>query len=200
MHVRTYGINTFFIGNDSFIRPRRLKFLRDYTWSVYRGSKEAKDKRNSGKWRGIFIANKTFSMVTIVATTVYNSRTCNGIAWNRSILFHSIFLLFHRDPSSVSTFQWQLWSKLDKSFYFFLSLSLSFASFARRSYSNYSFLDEIIILTFSIKIINDRLIEKRNDRSSSKFVHYYLIKIPSKIKQSLLHCVLDFAISFFKLR
>lgn len=73
-----------------------------------------KDKRNSGKWKGIFIANKTFSMATIVAT-VYNSRTCNGIAWNRSILFHSIFLLFHRDPSSVSTFQWQLWSKLNKS-------------------------------------------------------------------------------------
>lgn len=98
---------------------RRLKFPRDYTWSVYRGSKEAKDKRNSGKWKGIFIANKTFSMVaTIVATTVYNSRTCNGIAWNRSILFHSIFLLFHRDPSSVSTFQWQLWSKLDKSLRF----------------------------------------------------------------------------------
>lgn len=38
-----------------------------------------KDKRNSGKWKGIFIANKMFSMATIVAT-VYNSRTCNGIA------------------------------------------------------------------------------------------------------------------------
>lgn len=171
MHVRTYGINTFFIGNDSFIRPRRLKFLRDYTWSVYRGSKEAKDKRNSGKWRGIFIANKTFSMVTIVATTVYNSRTCNGIAWNRSILFHSIFLLFHRDPSSVSTFQWQLWSKLDKSFYFFLSFSLFrlfctqilFQLFFSRRNNNFN--------SVSIKIINDRLIEKRNDRSSSKFVH-----------------------------
>lgn len=200
MHVRTYGINTFFIGNDSFIRPRRLKFLRDYTWSVYRGSKEAKDKRNSGKWRGIFIANKTFSMVTIVATTVYNSRTCNGIAWNRSILFHSIFLLFHRDPSSVSTFQWQLWSKLDKSFYFFLSFSLFrlfctqilFQLFFSRRNNNFN--------SVSIKIINDRLIEKRNDRSSSKFVHYYLIKIPSKIKQSLLRCVLNFATSFFKLR
>lgn len=130
-----------FIGNVSLICSRRLKFLRDYTWSVYRGSKEAKDKRNSGKWKGIFIANKTFSMVTIVAT-VYNSRTCNGIAWNRSILFHSIFPLFHHDPSSVSTFQWQLWSKLNKSsryIYFF------FASFARRSYSNYFFFDEIII-------------------------------------------------------
>lgn len=201
MHVRTYGINTFFIGNDSFIRPRRLKFLRDYTWSVYRGSKEAKDKRNSGKWRGIFIANKTFSMVTIVATTVYNSRTCNGIAWNRSILFHSIFLLFHRDPSSVSTFQWQLWSKLDKSFYFFLSFSL-FRLFCTQILFQlfvYSFLDEIIILT-AIKIINDRLIEKRNDRSSSKLFIYYLIQIPSKIKQSLLRCVLNFATSFFKLR
>lgn len=200
MHVRTYGINTFFIGNDSFIRPRRLKFLRDYTWSVYRGSKEAKDKRNSGKWRGIFIANKTFSMVTIVATTVYNSRTCNGIAWNRSILFHSIFLLFHRDPSSVSTFQWQLWSKLDKSFYFFLSFSLFrlfctqilFQLFFSRRNNNFN--------SVSIKIINDRLIEKRNDRSSSKLFIYYLIQIPSKIKQSLLRCVLNFATSFFKLR
>lgn len=139
-------------------------------------------------------------MVTIVATTVYNSRTCNGIAWNRSILFHSIFLLFHRDPSSVSTFQWQLWSKLDKSFYFFLSFSLFrlfctqilFQLFFSRRNNNFN--------SVSIKIINDRLIEKRNDRSSSKLFIYYLIQIPSKIKQSLLHCVLDFATSFFKLR
>lgn len=103
-----------------------------------------KDKRNSGKWKGIFIANKTFSMATIVAT-VYNSRTCNGIAWNRSILFDSIFLLFHRDPSSVSTFQWQLWSKLNKSlrYTFFFPLfctQILFQLFV------YFFLDGIIIL------------------------------------------------------
>lgn len=137
------------------LHVRRLKFPRDYTWSVYRGSKEAKDKRNSGKWKGIFIANKTFSMVATIVATVYNSRTCNGIAWNRSILFHSIFLLFHRDPSSVSTFQWQLWSKLDKSlrFLFFSQKDTD----THRSYSNYLFnffFRQIILIASRLNFID----------------------------------------------
>lgn len=137
------------------LHVRRLKFPRDYTWSVYRGSKEAKDKRNSGKWKGIFIANKTFSMVATIVAIVYNSRTCNGIAWNRSILFHSIFLLFHRDPSSVSTFQWQLWSKLDKSlrFLFFSQKDTD----THRSYSNYLFnffFRQIILIASRLNFID----------------------------------------------
>lgn len=107
--------------------------------------------------------------------------------------FTAIHLRFRRSNDNFDR------NSINLSTFFSLSLSRLFCTQILFQLFVYSFLDEIIILT-AIKIINDRLIEKRNDRSSSKFVHYYLIKIPSKIKQSLLHCVLDFATSFFKLR
>lgn len=66
-----------FIGNVSFICSRRLKFLRDYTWSVYHRSKEARTKGIAGSGKAFLSRTKRFQWqplwlrcITVVLVTV----------------------------------------------------------------------------------------------------------------------------------